>query len=138
MFWKDSSSYQTLFQGNEILPSVFNVILTPNSNFPKYLNVYTQHCLVSGTHFSLNYTSLLFRFPIYGNLVAGSQVAQWQRIACQCRGCGFYPWVRKIPQRRKWQSTLLFLPGKEARKSWSQRVGHDLVTKQQQQLFTKL
>ena len=26
--------------------------------------------------------------------------------------CGFDPWVRKIPWRRAWQSTLGFLPGK--------------------------
>ena len=35
--------------------------------------------------------------------------------ACQCRRhkrCGFNPWVRKIPWRRKWQPTLVFLPGK--------------------------
>ena len=32
---------------------------------------------------------------------------------CQCRRlkrCGFNLWVRKIPWRRKWQSTLVFLP----------------------------
>ena len=32
--------------------------------------------------------------------------------ACQCRRHGFDPWVRKIPRRRKWQPTLVFLPGK--------------------------
>ena len=35
--------------------------------------------------------------------------------ACQCRShrrCGFNPWVRKIPWRRKWQPTPVFLPGK--------------------------
>ena len=26
--------------------------------------------------------------------------------------CGFDPWVRKIPWRREWQPTPLFLPGK--------------------------
>ena len=34
--------------------------------------------------------------------------------ACQCRRhkrCGFDPWVRKIPGRRTWQSTPVFLPG---------------------------
>ena len=34
--------------------------------------------------------------------------------ACQCRGCqrcGFSPWVRKIPWRRAWQPTPVFLPG---------------------------
>ena len=28
----------------------------------------------------------------------------------QCRRPGFYFWVRKIPWRRKWQATLVFLP----------------------------
>jgi len=35
--------------------------------------------------------------------------------ACQCRRCkrhGFHPWVGKIPWRKKWQPTLVFLPGK--------------------------
>ena len=48
---------------------------------------------------------------------------------------GFYPWVRKIPWRRKWLPTPVFLPGKIP---WteepgllsmeSQRVRHDCVT----------
>ena len=35
--------------------------------------------------------------------------------ACQCRRhkrCGFNPSVGKIPWGRKWQATLVFLPGK--------------------------
>ena len=32
--------------------------------------------------------------------------------ACQCRRRGFDPWVRKIPWRRNWQSTPVFLSGK--------------------------
>ena len=32
--------------------------------------------------------------------------------ARRCRRCGFNPWVRKIPWRRKWQPTPVFLPGK--------------------------
>ena len=34
--------------------------------------------------------------------------------ACQCRRhkrCGFNLWVRKIPWRRKWEPTPVFLPG---------------------------
>ena len=31
---------------------------------------------------------------------------------CQCRRLGFNPQVKKIPCRRKWQFTLIFLPGK--------------------------
>ena len=32
--------------------------------------------------------------------------------ACQCRRCGFDPWVGKMPWKRKWQPTPIFLPGK--------------------------
>ena len=35
-----------------------------------------------------------------------------KEFACQCRRFGFSPWIRKIPWRRKWQPTLIFLPGK--------------------------
>ena len=31
--------------------------------------------------------------------------------AFQCRRLGFDPWVRKIPCRKKWQPTPVFLPG---------------------------
>ena len=31
---------------------------------------------------------------------------------CQCRRYKFYPWVGKIPWRRKWQPTPVSLPGK--------------------------
>ena len=34
---------------------------------------------------------------------------------CQCRRCRFDPWVGKIPWRRKWQPTPVFLPGKSHR-----------------------
>ena len=42
--------------------------------------------------------------------------------------------VGLIPQRRKWQPTLVFLPGKshQQRSLGSQRVRHDLASKQQQ------
>ena len=60
--------------------------------------------------------------------------------ACQHRRCGFNPRVRKIPWRRVWQPTPVFLPGKShGRRSqagyspWGcKRVRHDLATKQQQ------
>ena len=38
--------------------------------------------------------------------------------ACQCRRCkrfGFDPWVGKIPWRRQWQDTSVFLLGKSHR-----------------------
>jgi len=31
--------------------------------------------------------------------------------ACQCRRYGFNPWVGKIPWKKKWEPTPVFLPG---------------------------
>ena len=49
--------------------------------------------------------------------------------SCQCRRHGFDPWVGKIPWRRAWQPTPVFLPGKRSRACCIQsmdlqRVGH--------------
>ena len=63
---------------------------------------------------------------------------------CQCKGLGFDPWVRKIPWRRKWQPTPVFLPGKSHRQrslvgyslSGCKRIGHNLVTKQHSSIKT--
>ena len=48
------------------------------------------------------------------------------------RDMGSIPWVRKIPCRRKWQPTLVFLPGKShglrsvtGYSPWGLRVRHD-------------
>ena len=38
-------------------------------------------------------------------------VAQTERICLQYRKAGFDPLVGKIPRKRKWQLTLVFLPG---------------------------
>ena len=39
-------------------------------------------------------------------------VTQMVKSCLQCGRPGFNPWVRKIPWKRKWQSTPVFLPGK--------------------------
>ena len=44
---------------------------------------------------------------------------------CQCRSfkrCGFDPWVRKIPWRREWLPTPVFLPGNMGRGAWQATV----------------
>ena len=64
----------------------------------------------------------------------------------QCRRRGFDPWVRKILWRRKWQPSLVFLPGKShgqrilaGDSPWGHKgVGHDLATKHQQHAFLYL
>ena len=39
-------------------------------------------------------------------------VAQWKESTCQCKRPMFNPWVRKIPWKRKWPPTPVFLLGK--------------------------
>ena len=72
-----------------------------------------------------------------------SLVTRYYKICLQCRRHGFSLWVRKIPWRRKWQLTPVFLPGK----SHGQRslvgykvhgvakLGHNLAAKQQRYIF---
>ena len=55
-------------------------------------------------HFELQSPSWPTGFPGGGS--------SGKESACQFSRHGFNPWVRKIPWRRKWQSTPLFLPGK--------------------------
>ena len=43
--------------------------------------------------------------------LGASLVAQWERIYLQRRRPAFDPWVGKIPSRREWQPTPVFLPG---------------------------
>ena len=71
-----------------------------------------------------------------------SQVFSGNESAWKFRRCGFDRWVSKIPWRRKWQFTPVFLPGKshgqrslEGYSPWSsKRARHDFVTKQQKQI----
>ena len=70
-------------------------------------------------------------------------LSQWpwfsgKQSACQYRRCRFNPCVRKIPWRRKWEPTPVFLPG-EFHGHWGladyslwghKRIGHDLGSKQ--------
>ena len=67
----------------------------------------------------------------------------------RCRKCGLNPWVGKIPWRRQWQSTPVFLPGKshgqkslESYSLWGPKsVWHNLATKNNnnnKNLYTKI
>ena len=81
---------------------------------------------------------LLATTQVHTGFPGGSVVNK--ESAPQCRRCGFNPWVRKIPWRRKWYPTLVFLPGK----SHGQRrlvdyspwiaIRCDLATKQSNQI----
>ena len=63
----------------------------------------------------------------------GSTVVKNPPAMQEAQRLGFKSWVRKIPWRRKWQSTPVFLPGRIPRMeepgglqcTGSQRVRHD-------------
>ena len=54
----------------------------------------------------------VYQLPPIINLLEPNWWLSGKGSACQCRRCRFNPWVRKIPWRRKWQPTPVFLPGK--------------------------
>ena len=58
-----------------------------------------------GGFFFLVVNITVLRLPLY--LSDKESVCQCRR----CRRCGFDPWIRKIPWRRKWQPAPVFLPG---------------------------
>ena len=70
-----------------------------------------------------------------------TQLPWWfsgKESACQCRSCEFDSWLGKISWRRKWQPTLVLVPGKSYGQRGAQwaavcrlsRVRHDFATKQ--------
>ena len=56
------------------------------------------------------------RFILHGRALSGRKQcdlgfpgdASGQEPACQCK---FNPWIEKMPWRKKWQPTPVFLPG---------------------------
>ena len=56
--------------------------------------------------YNLNYLLLYVYLMIWASLVA-----QMVKICLRCGRLGFDLWVRKIPWRREWQPTPVFLPG---------------------------
>ena len=85
---------------------------------------------------------------VHGVAKSQTQLSDWNELSslwlsskestCQYKRYKPYPWVGKIPWKRKWQPTLIFFPNKshgqrclKASVHVVARVGHDLMTKQQ-------
>jgi len=47
----------------------------------------------------------------FPNKVIVTDTRSVKETACQCKRHGFDPWVGKIPWRKEWQPTPVFLPG---------------------------
>ena len=53
-----------------------------------------------------------FFWLITNKLIGLPWLLSGKESTCQCRRQGFSLWIRKLPWRRKWQPTPVFLPGK--------------------------
>ena len=71
--------------------------------------------LIHGVQIDLSHR-VLIEMPIAARVLEVTMLglSRWlsgKESACQCRSHRFSPWVGKIPWRRKWQPTPVFLPG---------------------------
>ena len=117
------------------LVSLLYVLLIPDT-FPSWRvawwSSHSQAC-----EFFPSFSSIIGFWAIY----RASLVTQQAMQEMQWRKCKFDPWVGKMPWRRKWQPTPVFLPGEfHGQRSvagynpWGhKRVRCELATKQQQQ-----
>ena len=79
-----------------------------NTLFVHNWNIFIQLLLLL-----LHLLRFLF-FLVWLSLASLQGLPRWlngQASACKCRRCRFDPWVGKIPWRRTWQPTPVFLPG---------------------------
>ena len=71
-----------------------------------------NHCVIT---YSFTKFWLHLPCPQFESLNSGESGTSGKVSACQCRrckGCPFDPCVGKMPWRRKWQPSPVFLPGK--------------------------
>ena len=80
-----------------------------------------------------NNSKIYLSFSVPYTILSLPRWRSGKESACQCRRCGFDPWVGKIPWRRKWQMAPMFLPGESQEQrslsgysTWGhKRVQHD-------------
>ena len=97
-------------------------------------------CFPGGTHVAASGTCGWWEVSASHRVGLSMGFPGGKEPTCQCRRCRFDPQVRKIPWRRKWQPTQIFLPGEPRRQRslpgyspWGFKgIGQDLATKQQQ------
>ena len=109
----------TWFFKNIICFSFFHLcIVLAFGCFPK---IHWSHTLPQGcSRLIKNRVAKHFKKPsvYYGKKLivlkkkVASPMTQWWRIRLQCKKRRFNLWVGKMPWRRKWQPTPVFLPGK--------------------------
>ena len=111
---KKTTALTTPTYAEKLCIYLYDIILVCHS-FPSR----GKHLLISWLHNVLKPNNRIsvaaFTFsPFICHEVMGSDSLVAQRVEnrLQCGRLGFSPWVRKIPWRREWQPTSMFLPGK--------------------------
>ena len=82
---------------------------------PLYRRLCSNSCPLNGwchVNFSSSVAVFSFCFQSFLGFPSGSAVENLPAMWETCRSHSFNPWVRKIPWRRKWQPTPIFLPEK--------------------------
>ena len=91
------------------------------STIPSPLPCFIFHANIYFTYFTRVCSCPSWNFCPQGAIIFHMlRVGTWEALlwwpsskesSCQCRRCKFSLWVTKIPWRRKWQPTPVFLPG---------------------------
>ena len=96
----------------------FHSLSTDRTVHPSETAIYVCHSLSTDHTVHLSemaiYVCHLFWF-LFFILSIANRIKVWlsgKEPACQCKRLEFDSWVRKIPWRREWQPTPVFLPGK--------------------------
>ena len=117
------------------LQSLSSLLYSRGQTGTKYYRVFFWISWIIGSHFSFVKVVVEVCILYMRRGKANSQISDGKSICLQCGRPGFNPWLRKIPWRRKWQPTPVFLPGKfHGQRSLvgyspgGHRVGHDWVT----------
>ena len=107
-------------------------------NSEGFITLVTHRTNFAWTHLSKPKQNFLYSYLFVPTRVfpGGSVVKNVPHNTMRLRRCEFDPWVRKVPWRRKWQSTPVFLPEKSheqrilegCRPRGSKRVGPDQAT----------
>ena len=83
-----------------------------------FFTLCTSLYIVGSVFIHLISTNSNFFFPFYGWVTFHCGLPKWlsgKESTCQCKRCRRHrldPWSEKIPWRRKWQPSPIFLPGK--------------------------
>ena len=125
--------------GKPLLDSAKKSVTWPMSKWsPSFLCLYEREDPATSMSELLSFIHSSHRLAIGTSFTIG--VPWWlsgKEPVCQCRRHGFNPWIRKIPWRKAWQPTSVFLTRESHRQKsllpwarphgspWDCRVRHD-------------